>query len=279
MVTVVAPDIVLRSRSSAVRGRYIETAEKASRASGLENEMRTVLENCVAWLEVFFASALAWEFVHEHEIRSLDDLKSHIHELDQHIRAAFPEAPAAMEKSRTLLGGVGTAQDDELLRGDWSKMDWPQIVRSFDAVVAECPIDGLEFIGRTVDEPSLSHRARNAYDALRSFVRRHDPERAEVMRIVGEQYRSGHMRLRDAARILGMSTSDTVFELEQDGFCRPAAAITLDDSEREAAYQRLRERRLARAGMRSLDPDLVERDVIASERIEGVDARAWIRRR
>ena len=69
-----------------------------------------------------------------------------------------------------------------------------------DAIVTECPIDQFEWIGRRLNEPHLAHRARSAYDALRAFVRRDDPER-------------------------------------------------------------------------------VERDVIARERIEGVDARAWIRRR
>jgi hypothetical protein len=98
------------------------------------------------------------------------------------------------------------------------------------------------------------------------------------MRIVGEQYRRGNVPLRDVARLLGMSTSDAVFELEQDGFSRAANAISLTEDEREGVYQRLRRRRLQRSGPPVVDPELVERDVIASERIEGVDARAWIRR-
>jgi hypothetical protein len=100
----------------------------------------------------------------------------------------------------------------------------------------------------------------------------------EIMRIVGEQYRRGHIRIQDAARLLGMSTSDAVFELEQDGFSRSPAAIALTEDEREAVYQRLRQRRLQHVGPPVVNQDLVERDVIASERIEGVDARAWIRR-
>jgi hypothetical protein len=151
-------------------------------------------------------------------------------------------------------------------------------VRSFDAIVAECPIERLEAIGRGLDEPLLAHRARCAYDALRAFVRRHDLRRAEMMRIVGEQYQRGNIRIHDAARLLGMSTSDMTFELEQDGFSRAPEQIMLTESEREAAYLRLRQRRLQHIAP-AADPDLVERDVIASERIEGVDARAWIRGR
>src|SRR5262249_55375528 len=108
---------------------------------------------------------------------------------------------------------------------DWSSIDWSQVVRSFDAVVAECPIEHLEELGRGLDQPHLAYRARSAYDALRAFVRRHDADRAEAMRIVGEQYRRGNIRLPDAARLLGMSTSDAVFELEENGFSRAASAI------------------------------------------------------
>jgi hypothetical protein len=148
-----------------------------------------------------------------------------------------------------------------------------------NAIVAETPIEELERDSRSIDAPELAHRARNAYDRLRAFVRRYDPAHAEVLRIVGDQYQRGNLGLRDAATVLGMSTSDLVFELEQDGFARPPSAVTLTEDRREAIYQRLRQQRLARTGPPVLNDDLVDRDVIASERIEGVDARAWIRGR
>ncbi len=87
------------------------------------------------------------------------------------------------------------------------------------------------------------------------------------------------MHLRDAATLLQLSTSDAVFELEQNGFSRSLAAVELDEQTRTDIYDRLRRQRLARASGPLVNPDLVERDVIASERIEGVDARAWIRRK
>jgi Mn-dependent DtxR family transcriptional regulator len=97
------------------------------------------------------------------------------------------------------------------------------------------------------------------------------------MRIVGEQYRRGQIRIQDAARLLGMSTSDAIFDLEQDGFSRAPAAVALTEDEREAVYQRLRQHRLQHTGPPVVDQELVERDVIASERIAGVDARSWMR--
>ena len=274
MATAVAPELAIRSRSSNARGRYIEATEQAT--PGAANP-RAVLKQGVVWLELFYMSALTWEYIHEHRVRSIEQLRSQAKGLDQFVRSAFPGMSSVEQETREVLGDLDAY--DELLHGDWSLIDWSQMVRSFDAVVAECPIEGLEDLGAKAGEPNLSHRARNAYDALRAFVRRHDPARAEVMRIVGEQYRHGHIRLSDAARLLGMSRSDAVFELEQDGFIRPPSAIELTEEDREAAYRRLRQQRLERTGAPVVDPGLVERDVIASERIEGVDARAWIRRR
>jgi hypothetical protein len=277
MVTAVAPEIAIRSRSPLARGRYIEATEQATRGRAGETAPRAVLERGVAWLELFYMSALTWEYIHEHRVGSVEQLRSQAQQLDQFVRCGFPDLDVGAQQIRDVLGDLDT--QDELLHADWSSIDWPQVVRSFDAVVAEFPIEGFEDLGTRVHEPGLAHRARNAYDALRAFVRRHDPARAEIMRIVGEQYRRGHIRLNDAARLLGMSRSDAVFELEQDGFSRPPSAIALTEADRDAVYQRLRQRRLQCAGVPVVDPDLVERDVIASERIESVDARSWIRRR
>jgi len=267
----------MRSRSPLARRRYIAFAEQAARAPVSDAELRITLTNCVAWLELFYISALTWEYIHQHHIRSFDQLRVQSAEVDRHVRSMFPQVDVAAQEIRNALGELPIP--DEILSRDWFTIDWSQMVRSFNAIVAECPVDRLEVIGRRLDEPHLSHRVRNAYDALRSFVRRHSPERAEVMRIVGEQYQHGNLRLRDAALLLGMSTSDAIFELEQVGFSRPLSAIMLTETEREAAYQRLRQRRLQQVGSPLDKLDLVERDVIASERIEGVDARAWIRRR
>jgi hypothetical protein len=276
MATAVDACVALRSRSLEARTRYIKIAEQAARDPDTETERRAVLENCVAWLELFYVGALAWEAIHQLGIRSLEELRAKIAEVDQHVEAALPDAAVICQRFGQLFGDL--PDGEELARDEWLSIEWAQAVRSLDAIAAECPIDHIEDLGRRLD-PQLGHRARNLYDALRAFVRRHDSEHAEIVRIVGEQYQRGNLRLRDAARLLGMSTSDAVFELEQDGYSRPVSAIALTDDERQAVYQRLRQRRLERTEVPIVDLDLVERDVIASERIESVDARAWIRGR
>ena len=274
MVMVAAPEIAIRSRSLSARKRYIETAEQAARA-GAQNEPRSVVESCVAWLELFFIGTLIWEYIQDHDIRSFDELNAHNAELNQHLNLAFPGRQANESSLRSLMRDLKLADDTA---NDWPEVDWSQSIRSIDAIIAETPIDTLEKIARTIDDPALAHRARSVYDALRAFVRRHDPAHAEIMRIVGEQYRRGGLRMHDAAVLLGVSTADAVFELEQDGFARPLSAIELSEAERTAIYERLRRQRRQRATPPVVSQDLVERDVIASERIEGVDARVWIHR-
>lgn len=276
MVTAVASEIALRSRSPIARGRYIETTQRAARGADHEDP-RLVVESSISYLQLFYLGAVLWEYVRDHDLRSMAELREQITAVDRHVRAAFPDFATSEPALRKLVREL--ASTGEAHASDWPEVDWSQLVRSLDAVVAECPIDVLEQLAKTSAAPELAHRARTVYDALRAFVRRHDPGHATVMRIVGEQYRRGHLRLQEVAQLLGMSASDAVFELEQDGYARPPEAIALDAAERAAIYHRLRQQRLARSGPPVVDPELVERDVIASERIEGVDARAWIRRR
>jgi len=71
---------------------------------------------------------------------------------------------------------------------------------------------------------------------------------------------------------------DAVALLEQGGFQRPLDVIALSENERTEVYRRMRLDRLARKGSFAASAEAVSRDVVASERIEGVDARDWIPR-
>ncbi|MBP8301508.1 MAG: hypothetical protein KA020_14160, partial [Planctomycetes bacterium] len=72
--------------------------------------------------------------------------------------------------------------------------------------------------------------------------------------------------------------ADLLAALEVNGFTRSPEIIALDDVHRNAILGRLRSDRLQRSGKPSLNRDLLTRDVIASQRIEDVDARRWLLR-
>ena len=93
---------------------------------------------------------------------------------------------------------------------------------------------------------------------------------------VGEAFREARISLAEAAESLCLHLVDAVALLEAHGFSRSIEALALSEEERRAIYARIRMDRLARRGVPQWSAESVARDAIASERLEGVDARAWI---
>lgn len=112
-----------------------------------------------------------------------------------------------------------------------------------------------------------------ANEALQGLARRHGMATDDRRRTVGRAYAESRVSLGEAATLLGMDASDAAAFLETYGFARSLDAIALDESRRADIGARLRTDRLARGGSPSVDETLVRRVVVASQRIEGVDAR------
>jgi hypothetical protein len=93
---------------------------------------------------------------------------------------------------------------------------------------------------------------------------------------VGQAYAEGRLQVADVARSLNVRRSDAAALLESRGYFRAKKTIELQPDEREAIFDRIRADRIARCGRPSPSDDLIHRDMIASQRLEGVDARAWI---
>jgi hypothetical protein len=74
-------------------------------------------------------------------------------------------------------------------------------------------------------------------------------------------------------RALGLEAMDLMAVLDAQGAGRTAEQMRLTDARRAELLARVRAERLARGGKANLRPDLVARDVVASQRIEDVDAR------
>jgi hypothetical protein len=65
---------------------------------------------------------------------------------------------------------------------------------------------------------------------------------------------------------------------EAKGFARDLSVISLTDTEQEQVLDRIRVDRQSRRGIYKPSREAIARDVVASERLEGVDARRWITR-
>ena len=150
------------------------------------------------------------------------------------------------------------------------------VVRSVRSLLAYCPIERLEDVAESTGITDLGHRCRIAYDGLAAFSRRNDPRNSTAARTVGRAYAEGRLSLVEVCSVLDASPSDAAAFLQDQGFCRSPNVIPLGDAERKDILSKARQDRLARRGKPAAN--LVSRDVIASQRIEGVDARPWIPR-
>jgi hypothetical protein len=150
--------------------------------------------------------------------------------------------------------------------------------RSVRSILELCPIEWLEQIGHEQQLEPLSYRCRRAYDALTAFVFRVDRKSQPRLQLVGSLYAKGEISLTQAAVLLELKPSDAIALLEQANFVRDETAIVLDETERLDLLSQIRAERLARQGTIHFDPDLLYRDVIASERIENIDVRPLLPR-
>lgn len=154
------------------------------------------------------------------------------------------------------------------------------MVRSVSSLLTFCPTEMLESFEELAQANALAdlgHRCRIAHEGLQAFAHRNNSRHDAGARVVGRAYAKGRLSLAEVAAVLRISSSDAVAFLETSGFCRSPETIALPGDERQRILASIREDRLKRAGKPEATA-LVSRSVIASQRIEGVDARPWVPR-
>lgn len=98
------------------------------------------------------------------------------------------------------------------------------------------------------------------------------------LRTLWREYARGHLTMSEIATLLGRDVVDVLQAFEDLGYSRTVDQIRLTESERARIVNTIATDRLARGGAPAYRRVEVARDAIASERIEGMDARRWIRR-
>lgn len=173
---------------------------------------------------------------------------------------------ARFVKSVEAAGGTtpGELPEDYLQR----------LARGIRSLLAACPIDELVKLGEDSGLPDQGHRCRLSYDWLSTFVRRHAPDMDPTKDIVGQAYAEGRLNIDETTSLLMIPVSDAVAWLEEHGYARDVELIKLDATERSKILARIRDDRIA--GSRAVDDRLAVRDVVATQRIEDIDARPWI---
>jgi hypothetical protein len=150
------------------------------------------------------------------------------------------------------------------------------VLRTCQSVLLHCPIGALEAAGQRYGLQVAANRCRVAFDALTAFVARNAYPQQSAIFAAGSAYADGRLSIDEVASMLAMTVPDAVALLEQLGFCRTPERLGLSPEQRAARLRAIRQDREAHGGAPRNDPGLVARDVIASQRIEDVDARPWL---
>lgn len=150
------------------------------------------------------------------------------------------------------------------------------IIRPIRSFVEAVPIELLEQFGHTYHVQEWSFRCRVAFDAIWAFLFRNDTKERSRLTTVGIAYASGKIAIDAAASLLGVGPSEAIAVLETAGFRRTIDVIRLSPTERTERLAGIRRDRHERAGMPRPSDAAIARDVVASQRIEGIDARRWV---
>lgn len=273
-----APDSVERLNERARRTfASVPSEQPAPIPPAIDMEPAEVLSKSVRVLDQWRALAGIAEAVDFFKARTFGDVQQHLSEIFTRAQLltridvvrAFLDDPAVVESAD---GEPEWADPNTLFPVTLS----PGFMRVVSSLVELCPIAELVTLSEDLAQPESGHRVQLSYDWLRAFTRRHGDGAQQTFHIVGQAYVDGRLSLDEVAHLLAMPRADTVARLEEFGYARDIAVIRLTAERRTSLLARIREDRIARGGEPVRDHSLVRRDVIATQRIEDIDARAWL---
>jgi hypothetical protein len=158
-----------------------------------------------------------------------------------------------------------------------ASVDMALVVRASQSLLEHCPIVGLEGMGHDRGLAETAYRCRIAYDGLVALVARNSQPRSAALLAAGHAYAEGRLSIDEVAAVLELPIPDAVAQLEEHGYRRSVEGLRLSEEAKQQRLAAIREERRARNGVPGAVPDLVRREVIASQRIEDVDARPWLK--
>jgi len=255
-----------------LREQYLRLSSVPRTEAGPAESPARLIEQTACFLELLLVSSFLCESLVARGLSPADvtpDLVAEIRELSITMYGLDPVV--VLDTARRHLEITATGKEE-------FELSLEAIVRALSSFLEACPIEHLEQLAATYRLEAFGHRCRVAYDGIRAFVLRNDPSQKLQIRVLGQAYARGSLSVVDVATLLELHPVDAVALLESQGFKRGLDRISLDDAGRAEIFARMRQDRLDRAGTPAWSPESIARDVVASERIEGVDARRWIPR-
>ena len=147
------------------------------------------------------------------------------------------------------------------------------VVQSAAAKLARTPLVVFRKVAELIGDLSLGHEVQTVFERLEATVRRADADWDARLSEAGQLFMEGKLEIAEIGRLLSAKPSDVAAEFEQKGLIRSLATLRLSPEERQRRLLMMERHRAAGV---TASPALVARDVIASQRIEGIDARSHL---
>lgn len=144
------------------------------------------------------------------------------------------------------------------------------VSRRLAAIDLEAMVSLSHQVSAELGAHERGHELWSLADRLTSAVLRLQSELGDRFAEAVRLYRQGHVEVSEVARLLGWPPEKVAFEFERLGVARTLDAIRLTPEARAVRLAQIAKTR-ARPS-----PSLARRDAIASQRIEGIDARAHL---
>jgi hypothetical protein len=242
-----------------------------------EETARDFLRSITSFLEFLYLSAVGIEVAHRHGASTAEDIATNVKGFFREIGALTKLSPDKVFQENIAL--VTSIQRNNSKASEPQSHPFPElakVVSAVSSILQASPLADLVELATSLQMTEHGSRCQVAFDGLRHFTRRNDTWMHQRLKVVGLDYTLGQSSVEQVAEVLALPIADTVAMLEDHGFARPVSNVTLTEESRSNLYECLRQDRAKRAGKPQGNPQRVARSVIASQRIEGIDARPWV---
>lgn len=253
-----------------LRARYLRL-ESTPRSSGKFQDS-DLIEQSACFLEVLLVSASIHEALAQLSITTSEVTPEIAAQMRDRTLALYGLDPVLVVNEACSRLGINSLKKPDF------ELSLEAVVRAMNAILETCPIDHLEALAAKRGLEAWGHRCRIAYDGIKAFVLRNGSSQKAQVSVVGEAYARGSLSTEDVATLLDVHPVDAVALLESHGYKRSLDRLALAPEKRAEIFSRMREDRRGRSGKPRWSTESIARDVLASERLEGVDARRWVPR-
>jgi hypothetical protein len=237
-----------------------------------QETVRQFLRGVTAFIECLYVSFVFIEVARRQGAQTVADAVARRDDIETLVHALTKLWPAEVLRDNPWMTRQAPSSPTPLQ--ELPKLD--SLVLAVSSLVGAFPVKELVDLATKVALQEVGARTQVAHDGLGRFAKRNDPLTDQRLRIVGPDYATGHLSLQDVTHALATSEQDAVALLEEYGYARPLEHFALTEEKRSAHYGALRQARLQRMGKPHARPTDIARDVIATQRIEDIDARPWI---